>query len=134
MPFDSITKPQRAAFAPRTGSENPYVLLPLPANDLTDALPGDTEGGGQAHNRFAPLVAPPDLLIAVMVSWRVVGEGHRRRFLTKIHEQHPIVDRVHQMLECPVFKAPQPYSLLKTSISETRRAALAFGKASEPKP
>jgi hypothetical protein len=42
----------------------------------------------------------------VMVSRRVVGEGRRRRFLTEIHEQHPVVDRIHKALECPGFKAP----------------------------
>jgi hypothetical protein len=99
----SIRSPKqiRAAFAARIGGGNPYVLLPAPAKDLADALLGETEGGSQAHNRFAPLVASPDPFIAVMLSRRVVGEGHRRRFLTEIHEQRPVVDRVHKMLESP---------------------------------
>jgi hypothetical protein len=106
------------------GSENPCVLLPSPANDLTNALLGEAEGGGQAHNRFAPLVAPPDLLITVMVSRRVVGEGHRRRFLTEIHEQHPVVDRVHKALECPVFKAPRGTAFQQSNpIVRTRKSS-----------
>jgi hypothetical protein len=105
-PCHSILSPkhQRAAFATRIGSKNSYVLLPPPANDLTDSLLRDVEGGGQAHNRFALLMASPDLFIAVMVSRRVVGEGHRRPFLTDVYEQHTVVDRLHKMLECLVFK------------------------------
>jgi hypothetical protein len=83
------------------GSKNSYVLLPPPANDLTDSLIGEAEGGGQAHDRFAPLVAPPDPFIAVMLIRRVVGEGHRWHFSTDVHEQHPVVDRVHRVLHSP---------------------------------
>jgi hypothetical protein len=92
----------------RPGSDNPYGSLPPPAKDLTNALLGEAESGGQAHNGFAPLIASPDLLIAMTLSRRVIGEGHRWHFLTKIHEARPVAHRVHKMLECPASRAPPP--------------------------
>ena len=95
----------------RPGGDNQCGLLPPPAKDLTNSLLGEAESSRQALNGFAPLIACPDLLIAVTLSRRVIGEGHRWHFLTKIHEAHPVAHRVHKMLECPASRAPSGRSI-----------------------
>jgi hypothetical protein len=41
----------------------------------------------------------------------MIGEGNHRHFLTDIHEQHPVVDRVHKMLQSPGFEAPMGHGI-----------------------
>jgi hypothetical protein len=41
--------------------------------------------------------------VAFVLAWRVICKGKRWRFLPDVHEQHPVIDRVHKMLESPGF-------------------------------
>ncbi len=109
----------RYRFVTCIGSKHAVVLFPPSANDLANALLRDVEGSGQVYDRFALLVARADLLIAVMPSRRMVGEGYRRRSLAEIHEQRTVIDRVHKMLECPASRAPPPPVLALRMLEQT---------------
>jgi hypothetical protein len=97
---------------------------PSAMKDLPDALLREAESGGQAYDGFAPPVASPDLLIAVALSRRVIGEGYHWHFLTKIHKAHPVTHRVHKMLECPASRAPRGIAFQQTNTKVRERKPL----------
>jgi hypothetical protein len=56
----------------------------------------------------------------------VAGEGRNWRFLTEMHEQHPVTDRVHKMLHSLGFESPKSrtFQLARAGVGVMALAAL----------
>jgi hypothetical protein len=66
------------------------------AQNLGDALWGQTKRLRQLRRRFAVGVSRSYLLVTFALGWRVIRKRRKRPSLTNIHEQHPVVDHVRK--------------------------------------